>query len=79
MRAVILTAAVAATCCTGAVQAYNNGMAKTPPMGWNSWCTDSLCNAFGADPCSEHMVKSTVDAMVSQGMVELGYVRTHVQ
>ena len=37
-------------------QAYNNGMGKTPPMGWNSWCTDSLCNAFGEDPCSEHQV-----------------------
>ena len=42
-------------------------------MGWNSWCTDSLCNLFGADPCSEHMVKSTADAMVSQGLRDLGY------
>ena len=29
---------------------YNNGMGKTPPMGWNSWCTHSLCNLFGKDP-----------------------------
>ena len=55
------------------VQGYNNGMGRTPPMGWNSWCTDSLCNALGEDPCSEHQVKTTVDAMVEQGMVDLGY------
>jgi hypothetical protein len=39
----------------------------------NSWCTDSLCNAFGKDPCSEELVKSTVDAMVDQGLRDLGY------
>ena len=56
-----------------AVHAYDNGMARTPPMGWNSWCTDSLCNLAGKDPCSEHMVKTTADAMVAQGMLQLGY------
>lgn len=57
----------------GKVESYNNGMGRTPPMGWNSWCTDSLCNLLGKDPCSEHMVKSTADAMVEQGLLELGY------
>ena len=56
-----------------ATSAYDNGMAATPPMGWNSWCTDSLCNAFGRDPCSEHMVLTTADAMVSEGLRDLGY------
>ena len=42
-------------------------------MGWNSWCTDSICNAFGRDPCSEHMVKTTADAFVEQGLDQLGY------
>ena len=42
-------------------------------MGWNSWCTDSLCNALGHDPCSESLVKSVVDGMVEQGMPALGY------
>lgn len=59
--------------CAGGAQGYNNGMGQKPPMGWNSWCTDSLCNAFGDDPCSEHQVKSMVDAMVDQGLVDLGY------
>lgn len=53
--------------------AYNNGVARTPPLGWNSWCTDSLCNAFGKDPCSEHMVTTTADAFVSEGLRDLGY------
>ena len=55
------------------VLAYDNGMGRTPPMGWNSWCTDSLCNAVGRDPCSEAEVKSTADAIVSQGLDKLGY------
>ena len=52
---------------------YDNGMSRLPPMGWNSWCTDSLCNAFGRDPCTEHMVATVADAIVSQGMDVLGY------
>ena len=55
------------------ILSYNNGRAATPPMGWNSWCTDSLCNVFGRDPCSEEMVKSTVDAMLQNGMKKAGY------
>jgi alpha-galactosidase len=53
--------------------AYNNGMGKTPPMGWNSWCTDSLCNLLGKDPCTEKEVQTTVVAMVEHGLLELGY------
>ena len=42
-------------------------------MGWNSWCTDSLCNLFGKDPCSETLVKETVDSIVANGLDKLGY------
>lgn len=42
-------------------------------QGWNSWCTDSLCNALGDDACTEEVVKSVADAMVDQGMDKLGY------
>jgi alpha-galactosidase len=52
---------------------YNNGVGATPPMGWNSWCTDSLCNAAGLDPCSEKMVRSVADAFVSEGLKDAGY------
>lgn len=59
--------------------AYDNGMARLPPMGWNSWCTGgsggepSVCNLLGKDPCSEEQVKEIADAMVDQGLRELGY------
>lgn len=41
-------------------------LAKTPPMGWNSW------NFFHAD-ISEEKIKSIADAMVSSGMKDAGY------
>lgn len=42
------------------------GLAQTPPMGWNSW------NKFGCD-VSEQLIKEIADAMVSSGMKEAGY------
>jgi alpha-galactosidase len=41
-------------------------LAKTPPMGWNSW------NKFGCN-VSEEMIREMADAMVSSGMKEAGY------
>ncbi|OFY69778.1 MAG: hypothetical protein A2Y71_10110 [Bacteroidetes bacterium RBG_13_42_15] len=41
-------------------------LAKTPPMGWNSW------NAFGLDINSK-IVMSVADAMVAKGMKDAGY------
>jgi alpha-galactosidase len=46
--------------------AWDNGVALTPPMGWNSW------NKFGCN-VSEEMIKSMADAMVSSGMKDAGY------
>src|SRR3954466_2453201 len=51
---------------TGRLVALDNGLAKTPPMGWNSW------NKFGCD-VSERLIKSVADAMVSNGMRDTGY------
>jgi len=42
------------------------GLAATPPMGWNSW------NRFGCD-VSESLIRETADAMVSSGMRDAGY------
>ena len=44
----------------------NNGLALTPPMGWNSW------NKFGCN-VSESLIKEIADAMVSTGMKKAGY------
>jgi alpha-galactosidase len=42
------------------------GLALTPPMGWNSW------NKFGCN-VSEELVKSAADALVRSGMKDAGY------
>jgi alpha-galactosidase len=43
-----------------------NGLALTPPMGWNSW-NKFQCNV------NEQVVRDTADAMVSSGMRDAGY------
>jgi alpha-galactosidase len=45
-----------------------NGLARTPPMGWNSW------NRFGCN-VNEEIVRAAADAMVSSDMREAGYER----
>jgi alpha-galactosidase len=49
-----------------AAEALDNGLARTPPMGWNSW------NKFGCN-VSERLIKEIADAMVSSGMKKAGY------
>jgi alpha-galactosidase len=48
-------------------RALDNGLAKTPPMGWNSW------NKFGCQGLNERVVRETADTMVSSGMKDAGY------
>jgi alpha-galactosidase len=43
-----------------------NGLALTPPMGWNSW------NKFACE-VNEQVVRDTADAMVASGMRDAGY------
>ncbi len=50
----------------GPVPMPPNGLALTPPMGWNSW-NKFACNV------SESLIDSMADAMVSSGMKEAGY------
>ncbi len=52
--------------CAHHVRALDDGLAKTPPMGWNSW------NKFGCD-VSEKLIKEIADAMVTSGMKDAGY------
>jgi len=46
--------------------AADNMLARTPPMGWNSW------NKFGCN-VSEQLIRDAADAMVSSGMQTAGY------
>ncbi len=48
-----------------------NGLAKTPPMGWNSW------NKF-AGTINDRIVREIADAMVSSGMRDAGYVYVNI-
>jgi alpha-galactosidase len=41
--------------------ALDNSLAKTPPMGWNSW------NCFGAN-INEKQIREVADAMVNSGL-----------
>ena len=73
LRAALATLALAVAG-TAAVQlssaapaaALDNGLAKTPPMGWNDW------NAFGCN-VSAALVEQTAQAIVSSGLRDAGY------
>jgi alpha-galactosidase len=49
-----------------AARALENGVARTPPMGWNTW------NTFGCN-INETLIRQMADAMVSSGMRDAGY------
>ena len=44
-----------------------DGLADTPPMGWNSW------NKFACD-INENLIKEITDAMVESGLRDAGYI-----
>src|SRR6266550_1109781 len=46
--------------------ALTDGLAPTPPMGWNSW------NRFGPF-VSDQLVRETADALIDSGMRDVGY------
>ena len=48
----------------------DNGVARTPPMGWNSWY--DLAGGTSVVAMNESMVMRTADAMVALGLRELG-------
>ncbi|MEO3814106.1 ricin-type beta-trefoil lectin domain protein [Sphaerisporangium sp. B11E5] len=72
----ILRYALAATLAAGSLvgaggaaspaAALDNGLARTPQMGWNDW------NTFGCN-VNETLIRQTADVMVSSGMAAAGY------
>eukprot|EP00118_Oscarella_pearsei_P000245 m.4509 g.4509 ORF g.4509 m.4509 type:complete len:433 (+) comp10882_c0_seq1:159-1457(+) len=48
----------------------DNGLALTPPLGWDTWCTQGPC---GRDWCSDEELRSATDELVANGMHEAGY------
>ena len=49
----------------------DNGLTKTPPMGWNSW------NTFEAE-IDDKAVREMADQMVASGMRDAGYVYVNI-
>lgn len=47
--------------------ALDNGLARTPPMGWNSW------NKFACKGLNEQVIRETADTIASNGMKDAGY------
>ncbi len=45
---------------------HENGLVRTPPMGWNSW------NRFGCG-VSDGLIRAMADALVESGMKDAGY------
>jgi alpha-galactosidase len=52
--------------CQSVASPLSPALAKTPPMGWNSW------NKFGCH-VNEQLIRETTDAMVASGMKQAGY------
>jgi len=48
-----------------------NGLARTPPMGWNSW------NKF-RNQVSDKMIREMADAIVASGMRDAGYIYVNI-
>ncbi len=46
--------------------ALNNGLGRTPQMGWNSW------NKFACN-INEVLIRQTADKIVEMGLDKLGY------
>jgi alpha-galactosidase len=65
MKKIISLAAVIFFFFGATAQKYEQ-LAKTPPMGWNSW------NKYGCN-VSETLIMGMADAMVSSGMKDAGY------
>ncbi len=48
------------------IYCYNNGVARTPPMGWNSW-NQFACNI------DEQLIMQTIDSFVKLNLTKYGY------
>ena len=65
MKLKILVALLIVSCLKVQAQKFE-GLALTPPMGWNSW------NTFQTN-ISDSLVRGIADVMVSSGMKDAGY------
>ncbi|VDP04822.1 unnamed protein product [Schistosoma margrebowiei] len=58
------------------VMCLDNGLARTPPMGWNTWHAFRCrvdCQKYPNNCLNEDAIKRTADKLVSDGWRDLGY------
>jgi len=55
-------------CCLALVNGLDNGLGRTPQLGYNSWY-DLLCDSI----MNENTIKKTADAIINRGLHALGY------
>ena len=67
----LAVAAVASLGSAAPAAALNNGLALTPPMGFNDW------NAYGCN-VSEQLIEQTALAMHNNGMQAAGYTYVNI-
>ncbi len=70
-QALLISLLLAALLPLRRASALDNELARTPPMGWNSW------NSFGCN-VSADLVKKTADAFVATGMKDAGYLYINI-
>ncbi|VDM66033.1 unnamed protein product [Strongylus vulgaris] len=61
--------------------ALDNGLARTPPMGWMSWATFFCqvdCEKYPNDCINEKLYQEMADKLVSDGFRDAGYNRVHI-
>ena len=56
---------------TARAEALENGLARTPPMGWNSW-NKYQCNV------SDELVRKAAEQLIATGMRDAGYVYVNI-
>lgn len=54
-------AAVCLATALSTASAYNNGVMKKPPMGWQTWCSVGPC---GVDHCFDGQIRAMADTLV---------------
>lgn len=55
------------------VMALQNGLCRTPPMGFNTWNWFGCRNSSGHGLVTDTMMRQITDAMISKGMAAVGY------
>jgi len=70
MKSALCLAFVFFFCAVNAFEVHyglNNGLGRTPQMGWNSW------NHFGCG-INQNLIHSTIDSIISTGLSKAGYI-----